>query len=109
MLQASDPKIDQIVSWLKEKYQPLRLFFYGSRANGTHREDSDYDFVMVLPEFDSKNRLDEMMNITSQVRKALGIEAHVWIYSKADFEDWKDEFSSIPETAMNTGREIELG
>jgi hypothetical protein len=33
----------------------------------------------------------------------------VWIYSEAEFNDWKDEFSSIPETALNTGKEIELG
>ncbi len=101
--------IDKITDQLKELYQPIRLFFYGSRANGSAHEDSDYDFVMVLKEFDSKNRHKLMQEISNYFHQNNDITVQVWTYSEADFNDWKDEFSSIPETALNTGKEISLG
>ena len=99
----------EIVSTIKADYKPTRLILYGSRANGTARPDSDYDFVMVLPEFDKKKRYDLMTEISAKFLKLYNVEVQVWTYSQADFDDWKDEFSSIPETALNTGKEIELG
>jgi predicted nucleotidyltransferase len=101
--------LKEIVSAIKAEYKPNRLILYGSRANGTARPDSDYDFVMVLPEFDKKKRYGLMSDISSKFLKIFGVEVQVWTYSQADFDDWKDEFSSIPETALNTGKEIELG
>lgn len=101
--------VDQIKETLKEKYKPLRLFLYGSRANGSARPDSDYDFVMVLSEFDSKNKYNLMSSITTALRHELNVDVQVWTYSEQDFLDWKDEFSSIPETALNTGVELNLG
>jgi predicted nucleotidyltransferase len=104
-----DNKLETIVTALKKQFNPTRLFLYGSRASGTNRPDSDYDFVLVLPKFDSKNRYAIMSQISSKFFQELDVEVQVWIYSQEDFDDWKDEFSSIPETALNTGREIELG
>ncbi len=106
---ATDPMLPKIIASLKKELQPTRLFLYGSRANGNARPDSDYDFVAVVPEFDSKNRYDVMSKISSKLWKDLDLEVQVWIYSQADFDDWKDEFSSIPETALNTGVEVSLG
>lgn len=94
---------------LKEQYRPLRLFLYGSRANGTARIDSDYDFVMVLKDFDKKNRLNLMAQISNHFLETYNIKVQVWTYSEDDFNDWKDEFNSIPENALNTGQEIDLG
>lgn len=104
-----DTNLIAIIERLKEKFKPSRLFLYGSRANGNHNPDSDYDFVMVLKDFNSKNRYDLMSEISSIFWKELDVEVQVWTYAESDFNDWKDEFSSIPETALNTGREIDLG
>ncbi len=109
MESAADNKLEIIVTALKEQFRPTRLFLYGSRAAGTNRPDSDYDLVMVLPEFDAKNRYQVMSQISSRFFQELDIEVQVWVYSQEDFDDWKDEFSSIPETALNTGREFDLG
>ena len=104
-----DANLTAIIERLKEKFKPTRLFLYGSRASGNHNPDSDYDFVMVLKDFNSKNRYDLMSQISSIFWKELDVEVQVWTYAESDFNDWKDEFSSIPETALNTGREIDLG
>ena len=104
-----DPILDKIKVQLVKEFHPTRLFLYGSRANGTHREDSYYDFVMVLPEFDRKNRFELMQRVSTRLWAELNVEVQVWAYSQEEFELRKDDFSSIPETAMNTGMEIALG
>ena len=108
MVQVQDEKLQKIADRLKSEFQPVKLFFYGSRANGTHHEDSDYDFVMVLPQFDDKKRYEMMSSISSKFFKEFGIEVQVWTYSQHEFDFRKDDFSSIPETAMSTGIEIDL-
>lgn len=108
MTSLSDPNLKIITDRLKAEFQPVRLFLYGSRSNETHRPDSDYDFVMVLSSFDKNNRYDFQSKIKDMFRTN-NIDVQVWAYSEEEFNDWKDEFSSIPETALNTGKEINLG
>lgn len=105
----TDSLLPLIVQSLKKELNLTRLFLYGSRATGNARPDSDYDFVAVVPEFDSKNRYNIMSKISSKLWKDFDVEVQIWVYSQADFDDWKDEFSSIPETALNTGIEVPIG
>lgn len=105
----NDIKLEFIVKNLKSKFNPTRLFLYGSRATENYNVNSDYDFVMVLKEFNSKDRLQLMGEISKIFLQLNGLEVQVWTYSESDFNDWQDEFSSIPETALNTGKEISLG
>ena len=105
----TDPLLPKIIASLKKDLNLIRLFLYGSRAGGNARPDSDYDFVAVVPEFDSSRRYEMMSKISSQFWQELDVEVQVWIYSQTEFNDWKDEFSSIPETALNTGIEVTLG
>ncbi len=100
-------KLDQIKSTLKAEFQPVRLFLFGSRAKGTARKNSDYDFVMVVSGT-KKSSIEEMSRARSLIFKNHGVIADAFIYSEKEFDDWKDEFNSIPETALNTGKEIEL-
>jgi len=104
---AQNKKLKEIVDFLKKEFKPSRLFLFGSRANGSHRTDSDYDFVLVVPGL--KNRFAAEVKARSLILKKFDISADIFIYSKKDFDQWKNELSSIPETALNTGKEIELG
>lgn len=108
MATTQDSKIEQIVEALKREFRPSRLFLYGSRANGNARPDSDYDFVMILSEFDG-DRYSVMREIFSKFWETLNVAVQVWVYSEEEFKFRKDDFGSIPETAMNTGKEIDLG
>ncbi len=62
---------------------------------------------MVLSD-EKKSSLAEMANARSLIFKKHGILTDIFIYSIKEFEEWKDEFNSIPETALNIGKEIEL-
>jgi predicted nucleotidyltransferase len=101
-------KIREIARLLQAHYSPSKLFLFGSRAEGTNHADSDYDFVMVLPRF-SRDRLKVWEECRALIKKECGVNADVFSYSEAEFQKHIKEFSSIPETALNTGREIALG
>ena len=107
MAKAYDQKLDQIVEVLKNEFKPQRMFLFGSRANGNAQPDSDYDIVLVVLKLRSRHSAE--VKAHSLVLNTCGISADIFIYDQADFDDWKDELSSIPETALNTGREIDLG
>ena len=101
-----DKTLNLIVSALAEEFTPLRLFLYGSRATGTHHKFSDYDFVVVVKK-KKGDRVDNMLR-AKKALEHLKVKADVFVYSEKEFNEWKDEFGSIPETAMNTGKEIPL-
>lgn len=104
---AQDKTLKLIVAALAKEFNPLRLFLFGSRALGTHRKDSDYDFVVVVKN-KKGSRIDNMIR-ASKILAPLNIRADVFVYSEKEFNEWKNELSSIPETAMNTGKELALG
>jgi predicted nucleotidyltransferase len=103
----TDKILDKIVQALKKEFKPSRMFLFGSRANGTYRPDSDYDFVLVVKKMRG-TRIGNMVR-AEEALEHLSISSDVFVYDEKEFNEWKDELSSIPETALNTGKEIDLG
>lgn len=103
-----DPVLQQITEFLKKEFSPSKLYLFGSRTSGTSRADSDYDFVMVLPHYKG-DRMKTWETCHKLIYEKYGVLADVFTYSEREFEQSKEEFSSIPETAFNTGKEIDLG
>jgi predicted nucleotidyltransferase len=103
-----DETIKKIVTALKEEFNPSRLFLFGSQAKGSSNADSDYDFVVVVPK-KKHSRLKSMSQARSLLHDKCNISADVFVFSEAEFDEWKTELNSIPETALNTGLELDLG
>lgn len=107
MASKKNNKLEQIVQVLKDEFKPSRLFLFGSQANNTATPDSDYDFVIVVPQ-SKKSRVENMADARALLQNKCGVSADVFVYSQKEFDENIKEFSSIPETALNTGREIDL-
>jgi predicted nucleotidyltransferase len=103
-----DQTLHKIVRLLKREFNPSRLYFFGSRAAGTWGPDSDYDFVMVVPRYKG-DRMKTWEQCRDLIRKECDVPVDVFTYSESEFRMEKDDFNSIPETAVNTGQEIDLG
>jgi predicted nucleotidyltransferase len=43
-------EIQSIAERLKQSVNPQRIYLFGSFARGDEREDSDYDFYLVMPD-----------------------------------------------------------
>lgn len=102
-----DEILRKIATTLKDEFSPSRLFLFGSQANGSPHADSDYDLVVVVPK-KKYSRLKSMSQARSLLHEKCNISADVFIFSDAEFDEWKDELNSIPETALNTGLELDL-
>lgn len=107
MVDKKSLKLDQIVKVLKNEFKPSRLFLFGSQSSNTANQNSDYDFVVVVKK-NNKSLLDNMATAREILQKECGISADVFVYSQKEFDEAKEEFSSVAETALNTGREIDL-
>ena len=47
----ADSRIKDFIGKVREKYRITQAIFFGSRARGEHLADSDYDIVLVSPDF----------------------------------------------------------
>jgi DNA polymerase sigma len=103
-----DQTLQKIVRLLRREFKPSRLYLFGSRAAQTEGPNSDYDFVMVVPRYKG-DRMKTWERCRKLIRKECAARADVFTYSESEFLRERDEFSSMPETAVNTGREIDLG
>ena len=104
---ATDKNLSEIVVRLKAAFKPLKVYLFGSRAYGTNRIESDYDFVVVVSKTE-KTRL-ENMQLASEALFDLNIAADVFVYDENYFNEWRQELNSIPEAAANLGLELPLG
>ncbi len=102
----SDKLLQKALLIFKDELNLSRLFLFGSRASGAASKESDYDFVLVTKD-KRRPREEKRSKIRSRLADA-GITADIFIYTEKLFRDWENEFSSIPETAKNTGIEITL-
>jgi predicted nucleotidyltransferase len=104
--EVEDPTLREIISKLVTEFHPEKAYLFGSRARGEAHLNSDYDLLLVVQSSD-RGRLDRM----SQARLALetvDASVDVFIYTKKEFDEWKNEFSSIPETALREGLELQV-
>ncbi len=55
-------KADVVVPYLKQKYHPEIIILEGSRANGSHRPDSDWDFYLLVKDASLESGRDQFDN-----------------------------------------------
>ncbi|MFH1256581.1 MAG: nucleotidyltransferase domain-containing protein [Candidatus Diapherotrites archaeon] len=85
MGETADPKIKDFVKRVKKKYNIQKAVFFGSRARGDYFKDSDYDIILVSPDFEGKfftKRISEMYDYW----KYYPLEIEPICYTPKEFE-----------------------
>lgn len=59
---------------IKEKFPKAKMLLFGSRARDDFRKDSDYDLLVVSPEFKPRRLVDRMVDIYQLQEEALNVE-----------------------------------
>jgi len=100
-----DRTIDDVARRLLEAApEGSRVILFGSRARGEADERSDADFLVVEPEVASPR--SEMVRLRSALRGVpMGVD--LVVFSREEFEYWKDTPNTLPYLALKEGRVYE--
>jgi predicted nucleotidyltransferase len=97
----SPKTINQAVQLLVAAAHPVKIILFGSHARGEASEDSDLDFLVILPTLESKHQ--EMVRLR-RVLRPLGIPVDVLVASKDEVDEWGHLPSTTLYWALTEGR-----
>ena len=92
--------VEDFVERVKQEHQITAVFFFGSRAHGTYDEWSDFDLLIVSPDFVGLDFFQRWRLMQSYwVAKASG---EFFCYTPEGYEEIKEEIS-VPGEAVRHG------
>ncbi|MDR2547387.1 MAG: nucleotidyltransferase domain-containing protein [Lachnospiraceae bacterium] len=95
-------EINEIVNIILSSVHALEVYLFGSFANGTENEESDYDFYVVIPDESEVREREAIWAIRGAITKQTrGIDMLVGKQSK--FNRRKNYFYSIENEVKETG------
>jgi len=94
-------EIMEIVDVILSTVPALEIYLFGSIAYGTAKEDSDYDFYVVLPD-DGIRAREATWKIQGAIKKRKrGID--MLVNTKSRFDKYKDTISFIESEVVKKG------
>ena len=94
-------EINQIKDKFIKELSPLKIYLFGSFANGTATADSDFDFYIIVKD-DSKNLVDLTAEAYKSIRSVRSRAVDIVIGTESRFENRK-HMSGIENEVMNKG------
>ena len=104
---SQDSNLIKIKDLLVKEFSPLKMYLFGSRANGQFRPDSDYDILLLVSKRNG-TRLENMQKARLLLFEQ-SLLGDIFVYTQEEFNLYKNEFNSIPEIVFSQGLEISLG
>jgi uncharacterized protein len=99
---ATDARLAEAVRRLRDAYAPLRIYLFGSKARGDDGPDSDYDFLVVVPDHAPADARSSQLGY--RALRGTGIAADVVVCSQGYFEARTHLQASLPGTVLREGR-----
>ena len=94
-------EINQIKDKFIKELSPLKIYLFGSFANGTATADSDFDFYIIVKD-DSKNLVDLTAEAYKSIRSVRSRAVDIVIGTESRFENRKN-MAGIENEVMNKG------
>ena len=82
-------EIEELKDRFVEQLSPLQVYLFGSFADGTDREDSDFDFYMVVDD-DSPSPMDLAAEAYKAIRHVRTRPVDILVGKKSRFEARKN-------------------
>lgn len=79
-----DPRVTRFAELVRKHFDTNAILLFGSRARGDHLTDSDYDFIIVSPDFSGMPYLDRIKQVFLRTRSTLA--ADILCYTAEEFE-----------------------
>ena len=100
-----DALLGQMVETIVREASPEAIILLGSRARGDARTDSVFDLLVVETEPFSprRSRRKEAARLYMALRN-LAISKDILLYSREEFDHWKDSLNHVAGRACHEGR-----
>jgi len=86
--------LKKIISLIKEKYPNSNVYLYGSRARGNFTSESDWDILVLLPDDQITNEIEEsIIESLYDLELETGEVISPLIYSQ---KEWDNKHSVTP-------------
>ncbi len=92
----TDSRIEDFVQRVREKYRITQAIFFGSRARGDHLADSDYDIILVSPDFQGVF-FSQRSALMYDFWKHWPLEIEPLCYTPGEFETKKQQIGIVNE------------
>jgi len=96
-------EIDEVVNSILSSVPALEIYLFGSFAKGTERENSDYDFYVVIPDDSGMRELEANWAIRYNLRGKQKRSIDMLVGTQSKFNRRKNYFYSIENEVMETG------
>jgi len=102
MFKVTPEKVTQTVNQLVATYDPIYIYAFGSYASGKYDDDSDFDVMTVVDEYDDK----PWKVIARGYGQLHGIKMPIdlLVYDNGKFEACKNDPTSFCHTILKTGK-----
>lgn len=99
-----DPRLEVMAGWLRRTAQPEEIILFGSRAKGTERENSDADFLTIMPGDTPRARMDALLLEVQEFNASSPIRLDLHPRTGTELcEELSVRWSRISERAMEHG------
>ena len=103
-LSIGDPVLVEIVRRLVKRFQPLRIYLFGSKARGDAGPDSDYDLLVIVPDDAPPERRQSRW--AYQCLWGTGTAADVLVWTEGRFMRRSRVVTSLPATVLREGKVV---
>lgn len=94
-------EIEELNKQFIEQLSPIKVYLFGSYANGTYTKDSDFDFYIVV-----RDEVTDLVGVTSQAYRAIRNvkqrSVDIIVGTESRFEQRK-EFPSVENEVYQKG------
>lgn len=96
---AVDPVLDDITRTIVERFHPVRIALFGSRARGDAHDDSDYDIMVV-----AEHAPDDLASHIHEAIRDIRASVDVIVRDAATFEEDRDDVGTLVYSVEHEGR-----
>ncbi len=100
----SSELLDEAVNRLKTEFHPEEIYLFGSHAWGTPTEDSDVDFMVIVPSSDE--RPIRRMQRAHRCLRGIGFAKDVFVNTRTEFDRYRHLRASLSHKIFHEGRKL---
>ena len=95
--------IARLAALIAQRLRPIKVYLFGSFAEGRNTADSDYDFYVVVPDSDRRNTLDLITEAQRSLRHRKNRPVDVLVGTQSHFDQLKDKGITVESDVARNG------